>query len=133
MKTHGVRALGLLFSWISPRKKTTGRRAREPGCAGLPNHRRPCRVPRAARGGERVPPRGQGLPWVLGAARAPQGSAVAPCYIPSAGLGAPMGVTGRWGAPCTPDTVCWWLCCCKVGLDPPKVELDPPKFCSRGS
>lgn len=80
--------------------------------------------------GEHVPPQGQGLP--MGAARSPglcRSSSLHPwCWRVS---GCSHG--GHRGPPAPPDTVCWWLCYCKVGLDPPKVELDPPKFCSRGS
>lgn len=67
VNTHSVCALGLLFSWISPRKKPTGRRAKEPGCAGLPVPQ-PCLpdAPGQPEVGKCVPPHRQGLPTAAG-------------------------------------------------------------------
>lgn len=67
MKTRSVHVPGLPFSWISPRKKTTGRRAREPGCAGL-MVLQPTLLdaPGRPEAGKRMPPRRQGLPIVSG-------------------------------------------------------------------
>lgn len=109
------------FSWISPRKKTTGMGARESGCAGMPGPQPALLDTRDCP--ERVRPRaGRACPWVFGVLPAfPEVCRSCRAIIPGAREGpcAPKGVAGMGELPAPRSSVCWCLCCWKEGLDPP--------------
>lgn len=111
-KTRRLHVPGRLLSWISPRKKTTGRGARESGCAGMPGLQPALLGTRDCP--ERARPRaGRGCPWGFwGAACVPRGFAVAAVPlspVPERVRVLPRGSQGRGRSP-HPAAACVGVC-----------------------